>query len=198
MKLRDFITEAKTEEGQTIEDAFVEALKNVFTSAYLSKIQKRIGDDILIKKKDFGNPNAIAYTKGRTIYVNDPVFGKLPMKEKTKHLLHEFIHVMQNTNNKMVVRSFKEVYDLADQIWPIVTKHLDKDSDIALFLTGKRQSLGTSKKYLKYEVIAYLMNSQKIRWDLIPDEAHKQIIDVLRKSRVFNLNSEFWIKRLKK
>lgn len=195
MKLNDLLVEAKTEEGRELEQAIANALKKVFKGQYIQKIQGKIGDDIVIKKKDFGNKNAVAYTKGRTIYVNEPVFSKMEMKDKVRYLLHEFIHIMQNTKNFMVVRSFKEVYDLADELWPIVKKNLTKP--LAVFLTGRNQSLGTSDRYLKYELISYLMNGD-IRWDALTKEGYQQFIEVLRKSNIFNLNSDFWIKRLRK
>lgn len=195
MKLNDFLIEAKTEEGEELEQAFGQALLKVFNPAYLPKIKKHMGKDIIIKKKDFKNPNAVAYTKGRTIYVNEPIFGKLPMKDKVRYLLHEFIHVMQNTSNFMVVRAFKEVYDIADELYPIVKKHITKP--LPFFLTGKNQSLGTNPKYIKYEILSYLMNGD-IRWDAISKEGYQQFIETLRKHRVFNLNSDFWVKRIKK
>jgi predicted metal-dependent peptidase len=194
MKLKDFILEAKTPEGEELEVAMGQALLQIFTQGYLQKIKEHFKDDILIRKKDFKNNNAVAYVKGRTIYVNQPVFDKLPMKEKIKYLLHEFIHVMQNTTNKVVIKSFKEVYDLAEQIYPIIKKNLKKP--ISVFLTGKNQSLGTKQNLIKYELIPYLMNN-KIRWDAITPEAKNEIIGEIRKSRIFNLNSAFWAERIR-
>ena len=195
MRLTDLLMEARTEEGRELEQAIANALKKVFKGQYIAKIQKKIGDDIVIKKKDFGNKNAVAYTKGRTIYVNETVFDKMEMKDKVRYLLHEFIHIMQNTRNFMVVRSFKEVYDLADKLWPVVKKNLTKP--LAVFLTGRNQSLGTNERYLKYELISYLMNGQ-IRWSALTDKGRQQFIEILREENIFNLNSDFWIKRLRK
>jgi hypothetical protein len=195
MRLNDFLIEAKTEEGEELEKAFGQALLKVFNPAYLPKIKKNISKDIKIKKKDFKNPNAVAYTKGRTIYVNEPIFEKLDMKDKVKYLLHEFIHIMQNTSNFVVIRAFKEIFNLADKLYPIVKKNITKP--LPFFLTGKNQSLGTNPKYIKYEIISYLMNGD-IRWDAISKKGYLEFMDVLRKSRVFNLNSDFWVKRIKK
>jgi hypothetical protein len=119
----------------------------------------------------------------------------MEMKDKVRYLLHEFIHIMQNTRNFMVIRSFKEVYDLADKLWPVVKKNLTKP--LAVFLTGKNQSLGTNERYLKYELISYLMNND-IRWDVITKEGHQKFIEILREENIFNLNSDFWVKRLKR
>jgi hypothetical protein len=66
-----------------------------------------------------------------------------------------------------------------------------------VFLTGKNQSLGTNERYLKYELISYLMNGQ-IRWSALTDKGRQQFIEILREENIFNLNSDFWIKRLKR
>jgi len=168
---------------------FGKALKQVFSEEYLNKIQSVIKRNIVIKEKDFKNPSKAAYVEGRTIFVNKPVFDRLSSKERVKYLMHEFIHIMQNTKNFFVVRAFEEVYDLGDELYKIVKRNLK--GSIGEFLTGAKNKISSPK----YEIISYLMNGD-IDWTQLTMDGKREFIIALNNSKMFRLNTVFWKERL--
>lgn len=168
---------------------FGNALLQVFSPDYLVKIKSKLKKNITIKEKDFKDPSNVAYVEGKTIYVNKPIFDRLSQKEKVKYLMHEFIHIMQNTKNFFVLKTFKEVFDLGSTLYSITKKHLT--GTLAEFLTGKDQKITNPK----YEVISYLMNGD-IDWSRISEKGRKQFIEALHASKIFNLRTSFWRERL--
>ena len=117
-------------------------------------------------------------------------FNKLGMDKKISYLLHEFIHILQLSKSFFILKKFKEIHELSNILDRIVKNNLTKKYSI--FLTGRNLNLGEEK----YEIISYLMNDS-IDWSAITPQGKKQFIEALRSSRLFNLNSSFWIKRLK-
>lgn len=172
-------------------DDFMSSLRLVFSEAYLNKIKSIMKKDIRIKSKDFGKPDKSAYTVGRTIYINTPIFERLDPKQRTDILLHEFIHVIQNTKNFFILRAFKEVFTLGNELYKIAERHI-KNGSLSEFLTGsKTAKIGNPKT----EIVGYLMNGA-IDWTVISEKGRERFIAALDKSGMFNLKSDFWHKRL--
>lgn len=168
---------------------FGNALLQVYSPEYLSKIKEKLKKNIKIKEKNFRDPSKAAYTEGKTIYINKPVFETLSKKERTKYFMHEFVHIMQNTKNFFIFKTFKEVYNLGKVLYGIVKENVK--GDISEFLTGSKQKIGNPK----LEIISYLMNGD-INWNKISKLGRQQFIEALQKSNIFNLKSSFWKERL--
>lgn len=191
MKLYNKINERISDtELYDVQESFLNALVQVFSLKYIKRLDEKIvKKDIRFVEKDFKDPSKAAYTVGRTIYVNEPVFDKLTTKERTKYLLHEFVHVMQNTKNFFVFKTFKEVYEVGASLNKIVKKHLI--GSLGEFLTGSKQKVSSPK----YEVISYLMNGD-IDWTQITPEGRSEFVKTLGNSGIFNLSTKFWEERL--
>ncbi len=175
--------------GLEIDKDFGIALVQVFSQEYLVKIKNNLKKNITIKLKDFKDPGKVAYVEGKTIYVNSPVFETLSQKEKTEYLMHEFIHIMQNTKNFLILRTFKEVFNLGSSLFKIVRNEVI--GTLGEFLTGENKKITNPK----YEIISYLMNG-KIDWTKITKEGKEQFVRQLVDSGLFNLRSGFWKERL--
>ena len=186
---RQIIEELNAEELDQARKHFTAALIQIFSPEYLKKIKKTLKKDIHIKQKDFKDPSKAAYTEGRTIYINEPIFDRLSQTERVNFILHEFIHVMQNTKNFFIMRTFKEVYNVGNELYKSIKKNLD--GDLGEFLTGRKQKITSPK----YEVISYLMNNS-LNWQMLYPEGKKEIINIIIRSGIFNTSSKFWQERL--
>lgn len=190
MELRKFLTEVKIGNDEDIESAFNKALELVFTPLYLNKIEKNILDRVKIVDDEDRNQNIVAWNIGTTIYVNKQVFYSKQKADQIRFLLHEFSHVLMNKKSFLIQRQFKDLHDLSDRLYKIVSKTLNKP--LSVFLTSTNQNLPTKDKQ---EIISYLMNG-KIDWSAISKEGRIEFIKELRKSNIFNLQTNFWRKRL--
>lgn len=190
VKLHERIDEALSyQEMKEVQQEFFNTLTQVFTTEYLGKVKFDFIKNIRFVEKDFKDPSKTAYTEGRTIYVNEPIFDRLTKKERAKYLLHEFIHIMQNTKNFLIFRTFKEVYEVGVKLYRVLRKHLT--GDLGSFLTGRKQKLSSPK----YEVISYLMNGD-IDWTQLSEKGKVEFVKVLSQSGIFNLKTRFWADRL--
>ena len=187
MVLYDYLLEDMQLE---IHKDFGNALLQVFSPAYLTKIKENLKKNIRIKEKDFKDPSRVAYVEGKTIYVNKPIFDSLSQKDRTNYLMHEFIHIMQNIRNFFILKTFKEVFNLGKELYAISKEHVD--GHISEFLTGKKQKVGNPK----LEIISYLMNGN-INWSKMSKEGKERFIKSLDDSNIFNLRTSFWRERLK-
>lgn len=187
MVLHDYLLEDMQLE---LHKDFGNALLQVFSSNYLVKIKDNLKKNIQIKEKDFKDPSKVAYVEGKTIYVNKPIFDNLSQKDRTKYLMHEFIHIMQNVRNFFILKTFKEVFDLGKELYSIAKKHTS--GHISEFLTGQKQKIGNPK----LEIISYLMNGD-INWSKISKEGKVEFLEALNESNIFNLRTSFWRERLK-
>lgn len=172
-----------------IHKSFLNSLMQVFSFEYLEKMGKNIKKNIVIKEKDFKNPDKAAYTEGRTIYVNQPVFERMGEKEKTNLILHEFIHIMQNTRNFFILKAFKEVFELGSVLYKIIRKNLK--GDLGEFLTGRKQRISNPR----LEIISYLMNGE-INWQMMDRKGREEFVEALVSSGIFNMETKFWRERL--
>ena len=188
-RLNDYLIELQIGKNPEVEKVFNLALEQVYSKFFLDKINNILTKRIKIKEKISNNQNAVAWNKGSIIYVNKPVFYSKPINDQIKYLLHEFTHVIHHSKGFLFMKNFKEMKKLTDNLWSIVKEHT---KDPGLFLTGK--SIG--KKYLnKEETIAYLMNDS-IDWRQISPRGKMLFINELKKSGIFNLQHQFWVKRL--
>jgi len=185
----DYLTELKLGENQDVENFFNFALKQVFSQSYLSKIEETLKKRIKLKEKVEKNSDVVAWVKGTTIFVNKPEFYNRDVKSRIKYLLHEFMHILNNSKSFIFVKQFKEVNDLSKKLWEITKKHA---KDPGMFLADR----SIPKRLLNnQEALSYLMND-KVNWKAITPEGEKQFKQALKDSGVFNLEHPFWKKRL--
>ena len=176
-KLDDFLLEVELGDDSDFNKTFNLALKQVFNSRYLSKVNDMINRRI--KFKEFNNVNKIPFQE-RTI------------KRRMEIILHEFIHLVQRKRKVIFFKQFKEIDDLTEQLNIITRKYLKPRTPLSVFLTGKLQKLGPGGKH---EILGYLM-SNSIKWDAISIEGKGLFIDALKRSGIFDLSNSFWKKRL--
>jgi len=186
MILHDNINEAKE---LSLEKNFANSLLQVFSVSFIKKIEDKIHKNIKVKIKDLKDPSKAAYTIGKTIYINENIFNRLSEKEKTKYLLHEFIHVLQNKKNFYVFKTFKEVYELGNSLYKTIYKYSKKP--VSFFLIGRKEKI----QNIKLEIIPYLINNS-INWEILGEKGKKEFVQKLQDSKMFNLNSSFWRERI--
>ena len=186
----NYLVELQIGKDANLEKLFNLALRQVFSPQYLQKIEGEIKKRIKIKETINKNTNIVAWVQGTTIYVNTPIFNQREYPAKIRYLLHEFMHVLNNSKSFLVQSKFKDIKDLSNKLWEVVKEHT---KDPGKFLTGNT----IDKKLLNnQEALSYLMND-KIQWGEITPEGKKSFIEALEKSGVFNLEHEFWKKRLR-
>ena len=89
----------------------------------------------------------------------------------------------------MFFKAFKPINELTRKLNYIIKNNVTKP--LSVFLMGKNVDIYGSK----YEILGYFMND-KINWDAITSEGKTQIIQALKDSGLFNLQHQFWKKRL--
>ena len=191
MRAHDYLTELAIGKDADIEKLFNQALKQVFASSYLTRIESTIKKRIKIKevKKNTDEAAAVVSTN---IIVFVPKFYQEPKIKQISILLHEFIHVMQQSKSIGVFSKFKEIKTLTWKLERIAKRHLKPKMTIGDFLLGKKMK----KKYTKKEeILSYLMNND-IKWNALTPIGKKFFIQELQKSGLFNLTHKFWTKRL--
>jgi hypothetical protein len=165
-------------------------LSQVFSENFKKKIDEVLRDKISFKEVVDKNRNVVAYTIGNVIHVNTPVFYSKNINKAILFVLHEFIHILQNSKSFFIVNKFSDIKNIENQLYSIVQKSLTKPYSV--FLTGKQQPLHSSGKD---EVLTYQMNGS-IDWSALKPEAKEEYINILKQSGIFNLGSRFWKKRL--
>lgn len=164
-------------------------LSQVFSSSFKKKIDETLKDRISFKEVVDKTKNVVAYTIGNTIFVNSPVFYSKNRNKGILFLLHEFIHILQNSKSFFIVNKFNDIKTVEEQLYSLIQKNLIKP--YSTFLTGKNQSLHSSGKD---EILTYQMNDS-IDWSAVKEGTKEQYIKILKQSGLFNLNSKFWQKR---
>lgn len=188
--MNDYLMEISIGTNPDLESIFNHALQQVFSKQYLSKIESVLAKKIKLKEKVSKNTDVVAWVEGTTIYVNKPEFEKRDGKSKVKYLLHEFMHVLNNSKSFFIIKSFKEINDLSEKLWTITKKEA---KDPGLFLAGR-----SIPKHLlnKQEALSYLMND-KVQWKNISPKGKEEFQKALKDAGVFNLGNQFWKNRLK-
>lgn len=188
--LQNYLAEVKLGENPDLEKVFNDALSQVFSPQYLSKIEDTLKKRIKVKEKINKNSDVVAWVQGTTIYVNKPEFYARPAKQRVKYLLHEFMHVLNNSKSFFIINKFKEIKDLSNKLWSITKKHA---KDPGKFLADR----SINKSLLNnQEALSYLMND-KINWKAISSTGEQLFKQALKESGIFNLSHEFWKNRLR-
>ncbi len=186
MNLDDYLIEQKIKQVG-IEEFFKSFLPQVFTKKFLKRIEKYTRD---IKFREIVNDNEhlASYTNSfGTIFLNKPVFYQLSKTEQTSIVLHELIHILQ-------FRKVSEMNSLSKNVWLLYTNKKKKEAQISQVVIGKA---GIKPKFInRNEVVPYLMN-EKIRWEFLEDGAREELLEILKKSGVFQVDTPFWQERLK-
>ena len=191
MELELLIHEVELEtKDKQLNVLFDSYLSQVFSPAFKKKIDETLKDKISFKEVVDKNKNVIAYTMGNTIYVNSPVFYSKNRSKGILFLLHEFIHILQNSKSFFLMNKFNDIKNIEASLYNVVQRNLVKP--YAVFLTGKQQALHSSGKD---EVLTYQMNGS-VDWSALKPGAKEEYIKILQQSGMFNLNSKFWRKRL--
>jgi len=189
MKLSDYILEIELEADKGSEAVFNTILKQVFTKEYLAKIEKIIVKTIKFKYGSLPSSAPVA-TQGRTIIIDKEKYDKIPNHIKTNYILHEFIHILQNTKSFLVLNAFKEIHLLTNELMSIFKKNSVKPYSV--FLTGQNQNIGRGGKM---ELVSYLMNNS-FNPSALTIEGKKLFKNALINSDIFNTSSNFWKLRL--
>lgn len=162
----------------------------MFSNSYLKKINKFIRNKVVVVDAQDKNERIVAWNIGTKIYVNKQIFYSKNKTDQIRFLLHEFMHVLMNKKSFLIQRQFKELHDLSQELYEIVNKSLVKP--MSVFLTGEEQKIPTMDTQ---EIISYLMNG-KISFNALTPEGKKKFIKTLVNSGIFNLQSDFWKRRL--
>ena len=188
MNYKQYLQEVTLEGNVELDSLFNKALNQVFSISYLNKIEANIKRDIKLQEKE-EKDGVVAFNVGDTIYVNPNEFHKLERTAQIRYILHEFIHVLQRRRG-FLFSQFKEIRQLSKRIYKLIKKHSDYPP--SYFLTGRVQSLGAGKKF---EALSYFMNNS-INWKAVDEEGRRKIIAELVSSGLFNMEHEFWRRRL--
>lgn len=186
MDLDSYLIEQKLKKDPDLLNFFNSFSSEVFDSGFLSKINKGI-PDLKIKEVVNNNKNLAAYTRSRyTIYINRPVFYRLKGEEKISILMHEFIHILQ-------FKRIPEINRLSTDLWNFVNRYKLPEVSVSEVVLGKK--FIKSKFMNKNEILPYLMN-QNFRWEKMKEGSKEELVNILQRSRIFNLSSDFWKKKL--
>lgn len=188
MNYKEYLEEAVRDVDPQLRKIFNDALKEVFSSKYLSEIANKLGDHLKIVQVD-EKPGVVAYNIGTKIYVNKNEFWNYPPKQQTRYLLHEFIHILQRKRG-VILTKFSDIRKLSVNIYKIFKQH--SKQPLSVFLTGKNQDLGAGGKW---EAMSYFMNNS-IDWRAVDEEGKSKIVSEIKNSGIFNTNSTFWKRRL--
>lgn len=184
-KMQEILNEFKMQNlDERDKEVFQKILPLVFSQSFVKKIFQRLSG--LTIKRMASKKDIAAYQQGKTIYINMPYFEGLNGEQKTRYLLHEFLHILQ------MDRKFKEVKEVSLKLYRLVRRDLDQKS-LSKLLTGKD---GQEKYINKWEVLTYLMNG-KVNMNILPEKTKANFLDILEESEIFNLNTTFWKKILR-
>ena len=188
MDLENYLIEAKLGTNPNTKELFDSFLKQVFTQGFINKIGKFINSIDIKEFVNTKNLNLAAYSNGyNTIFVNKPVFYKKSKTEQVAILMHEFIHLLQ-------FNKIRQIRVVNDKLWALLNKEKKPDALISQVMLGM---IVTNKKFInKDEALPYMMN-EKINWQYLNDGSREKVIDLLRSSKLFQLDSKFWQERLK-
>lgn len=165
-------------------------LKQIFSPAFYRIIDSYFKTRIKFKETVDKNRNVVAWTIGNVIYINTPVFYAKNSNKAILFVLHEFIHILQNSKSFLLVDRFGNIKELEHKLYNLIKPNLTKS--FSKFLTNTEQSLHSSTKD---EVLSYQMNNS-VDWTAVKSGTREAYKKLLIESGLFNLNSPFWKKRL--
>lgn len=191
MELELLINEVELETKDTqLNKLFDNYIVQIFSPQFCKKIESLLRDKIKLEETVDKNNNVVAWTQGTTIYVNSPVFYSKNRSKAILFIMHEFIHVLQNSKSFFIMSKFNDIKELENALYTLVSNNLTKS--YAQFLTGKNQDLHSSGKD---EVLTYMMNNS-IDWSAVKPGTKEKYKALLEQSGIFNLNTPFWTKRI--
>jgi len=187
MNLDDYLAEQKMKTNPSLMNFFNSFSSQVFTQGFLNKINKFF-PNLEIKEIVNKNKNLAAYTNSyQTIFVNKPVFDRLTKSEQISIILHEFLHVLQ-------YKKSKDIRNLSIQVWKLLNKNKLPEAQMSQVVIGRTD---IKNKFInKDEVLPYLMN-EPLRWEYLTPGTNEELKELLRRSKVFQVDSRFWQERLK-
>lgn len=186
MDLENYLLEQKLKKDPSLLNFFNSYAVEVFSQSFLNKV-KSIIPDLKIKEVVNRNKNLAAYTRSRsTIFVNRPVFYQLDRVEQISILLHEFIHILQ-------FKKSREIRRASEDLWRFVNQNKLPEATVSEVVLGKKYI--KSKFMNRNEILPYMMN-QTFRWEKMKDGSKERLLEVLKRAGIFNLDSDFWKKKL--
>lgn len=187
MDLENYLLEQKLGKNPDLMEFFNSFATQVFTQNFLNKIKKII-PKLNIRETVNNNNHMAAFTDSyNNIFINKPVFYQLSKTEQISVLLHEFIHILQFKN-------VREIKQLSQEAWNLLNKLKKPEAQMSQVVLGK---IDIKKKFInRHEILPYLMN-EKVRWDYLEDGAKEELQNLLKRSKVFQVDSRFWQERLK-
>jgi len=164
---------------------FRKYIEQVFSPIFLSKLDRVFKNPLIIenfKEKS----NIMAVTIGSQISVNTKMFNELPTDRAMVYIIHELFHVLQNLPQFNEIRRVNKMLGAA-------TMAKINEANINKFLTGKEQDIHSN---YKDEFLSYCSNFA-FDWSIAPDLKNEYHL-ILSNSGIFNMKSEWWLKRFKK
>lgn len=161
---------------------FRKYIEQIFSSSFLKKLDRVFKSPLIIenfKEKS----NVMAVTVGNQISVNTKMFNELTTDRAMVYIIHELFHVLQN------LPQFEEVRNINKTLRIKTLSKIDT-SNINQFLTGKKQDIHSN---YKDEFLSYCSNFA-FDWKLAPSLKNEYYF-VLLNSGIFNMKSNWWLKR---
>ena len=187
MNLNRYLTEVSLTGAEEFEEFFNNALKEVFSSSYMNKIDSLI-KKINIKTYSNASDKVVAYVNSgnnKEIFVNRYYFDSLPKERKIEFLLHEFFHILQQTKSFIFIRRFKDLIELDNALEKEIPRYLN--STLSEFLTGQARKISS-----RFEVLPYIVGTRTADWSSISKEGKKYIEETLKNSGIFNTSSKYF------
>lgn len=188
MNINRYLAEITLIGAEDFNEFFNNALKEVFSSSYMNKIDT-ILKRIEIKPYSKASEKVVAYVNAgnnKNIFVNRYYFDDLPKEKKIEFLLHEFFHILQQTKSFIFFRRFKDLIELDERLEREIPRYLN--APMSEFLTGQKNR----KISTRLEVLPYIIGTRTADWSCISKEGKKYIRDVLTSSGLFNINSNYF------
>lgn len=189
MTLNEYITTnvLSTEEKVTLSTRLQIFLNKVFTPDFASELYKIYKNIDITEKNRHDDVIAMTYSFGKKrIVLNTHAFYALSIEEQSAFLAHELIHMAANQGNYKVKL-------LNRALWKFYNKNKNTAADISSIMVGKAK---VSKKWInKNETFPYLL-TEKIRWQYLLPGCKDELLKILEKSKLLNLQDSFWKKQL--
>lgn len=187
MTLNEYITSSvlSSKEKNTLEARLVAFLNKVFTPSFAKELENIYKKINIVEKNRKDDVIAMTYPN-KKIVLNTHAFYALPTQEQMAFLTHELIHMAMNNGN-IKVRLLNRA------LWKFYNKHKNTYADISSIMVGKSK---VSKRWVnKNETLPYLM-TEPIRWQYLEPGSKDELLKILERSRLLNLEDPFWKKQL--
>ena len=174
-----------TKEKTTLETRLAFFLHKVFSPKFAEELLKIYRQVEVTEKNRKDDVIAMTYP-GKRIVLNTHAFYALTQQEQMAFLAHELIHMAANKGNVKVKL-------LNRALWKFYNKHKNTVADISSIMVGKSK---VSKRWVnKNETLPYLL-TEPIRWQYLEPGCVDELLAILEKSKLLNLDDPFWKKQL--